>query len=71
MQSKRLWFRMAQRMASGALFPCRMVSQFRRPEGFGGRLATRIMNFMNRAQYKQVLKELPLQGRILDRKSVV
>lgn len=66
MQSKRLCFRMVQRMASGALFPCRMVSQFRRPEGFGGRLATRIMNFMNRAQYKQVLKELPLQGRILD-----
>ncbi len=66
MQSKRLCSRMAQRVTSGTLYPCRIVSQFRRPEGFGGRLATRIMNFMNHAQYKRVLKELPLQGRVLD-----
>ena len=66
MLSKRFCFRKAQPMTSGILYPCRIVSQFRRPTGFGGRCATRVMNIMNRAQYHRVLKELPLQGRILD-----
>ena len=66
MLSKRFCFRKAQPMTSGILYPCRVVSQFRRPTGFGGRCATRVMNIMNRAQYNRVLKELPLQGRILD-----
>ena len=66
MLSKRFCSRKAQPMTSGTLYPYRIVSQFRRPTGFGGRCATRVMNIMNRAQYNRVLKELPLQGRILD-----
>ena len=66
MLSKRFCFRKAQPMTAGILYPCRVVSQFRRPTGFGGRCATRVMNIMNRAQYNRVLKQLPLQGRILD-----
>ena len=56
MLSKRFCFRKAQPMTSGILYPCRIVSQFRRPTGFGGRCATRVMNIMNRAQYHRVLK---------------
>ena len=66
MLSKRFCSRKAQPMTSGTLYPYRIVSQFRRPTGFGGRCATRVMNIMNRAQYHRVLKELPLQGCILD-----
>lgn len=43
-----------------------IASQFRKPNGFAGRCATMVMNIINRAQYDTVMKELPLQGRILD-----
>ena len=59
MLSKRFCFRKAQPMTSGILYPCRIVSQFRRPTGFGGRCATRVMNIMNRAQYHRVLTVSP------------
>jgi SAM-dependent methyltransferase len=40
--------------------------QFGKPEGIGGKIATFIMNRINGAMYKTVIKNAPDTGRILD-----